>query len=412
MAFQTGLSGLNVAAADLDVIGNNVANAGTVGFKSSRAEFADVYAASLSGGGGSQIGLGSRVADVAQRFTQGNVTATNNPLDLAINGKGFFRISDGGAIAYTRNGQFHLDAEGYVVTGDGSQLTGYAADPSGNIVLSTPLPIQVSSSQLAPLPTAQFLADLNLDSRAAPPAAAVFNPTDPASFTQSTSGSVYDTLGNAHVFTLYFVKTAVAGQWNLHGTVDGTPVTDVDLGAGAGNPATLAFDSSGVMTTVMPVPASLTITGGAASPMAFTLDLAGSTQFGANFAVNALSQDGYTSGRLAGINIGGGGVIVGNYTNGQTKNLGQVALSTFANPQGLMPLGNNRWEATADSGLPVTGTPGDGNFGPLQSAAVEESNVDLTAELVRMITSQRVYQANAQTIKTQDAMLQTLVNLR
>ena len=412
MAFQTGLSGLNVAAADLDVIGNNVANASTVGFKSSRAEFADVYAASLSGGGGSQIGLGSRVAAVDQHFTQGNLTATNNPLDVAINGKGFFRISDGGAISYSRNGQFHLDSEGFVATTDGSKLTGYAADVGGNIVLSTPVPIQLSSSQLAPLATTKFLADLNLDSRAVPPVTASFDPTDPSSFTQSTSGSVYDTLGNAHVFTLYFVKTAVNGQWDLHGSVDGTPVASVDLGAGAGNPVSLTFNSSGVLTTAMPVPVSATVAGGAVTPVAFALDLVGSTQFGSNFGINSLSQNGYTSGRLAGINIGATGVIVGNYTNGQTKDLGQIALSTFANPQGLKPTGNNRWQESADSGLPITGVPGDGSFGPVQSAAVEESNVDMTAELVRMITAQRVYQANAQTIKTQDAMLQTLVNLR
>ena len=412
MAFQTGLSGLNVATADLDVIGNNVANAATIGFKSSRAEFADVYAASLSGGGGSQIGLGARIAAVGQQFTQGNLTSTSNPLDVAINGKGFFRVSDGGSIAYTRNGQFHLDSVGQLVTTDGLQVTGYAADITGNIVLSTPVPIQLSSSQLAPSATTQFLADLNLDSRAVPPVAPTFNPADPTSFTQSTSGSVYDTLGNPHVVTVYFVKTATPGQWDLHGSVDGTALANVDLGAGAGNPVTLNFDSSGVLTTAMPLATQLTIAGGAVSPLAFDLDLAGSTQFGSNFGVNSLSQDGFTSGRLAGINVGSEGVIVGNYTNGQTKNLGQIALSTFANPQGLKPVGNNRWEASADSGLPITGVPGDGSFGPLQAAAVEESNVDLTAELVRMITAQRVYQANAQTIKTQDAMLQTLVNLR
>ncbi len=412
MAFQTGLSGLNGAAADLDVIGNNVANASTVGFKGSRAEFADVYAASLSGGGGSQIGLGTRVAAVDQHFTQGNLTATNNPLDLAINGKGFFPVSDGGSIAYTRNGQFHLDSGGYVVTTDGLQLTGYAADATGNIVLSTPVALQLPSSQLAPSATSKFVADLNLDSRELPPATALFNATDPSSFNQSTSGSVFDTLGNPHVMSLYFVKTAVAGQWSMHGSVDGTPVANVDLGAGAGNPVTMAFNSSGVMTTAMPVPTSLTIVGGAVTPLAFNLDLTGSTQFGSQFGVNSLAQDGFTAGRLAGFNVSSDGIIVGNYTNGQTKNLGQVALSSFANPQGLKPVGNNRWEASSDSGLPVTGVPGDGNFGPIQSASVEESNVDLTAELVRMITAQRVYQANAQTIKTQDAMLQTLVNLR
>lgn len=412
MAFQTGLSGLNSAAADLDIIGNNVANASTVGFKGSRAQFADVYAASLSGGGSSQIGLGSRVAAVAQQFTQGNLTATSNALDLAINGKGFFRVSDGGTISYTRNGQFHVDSNGVVVTSDGLPLTGYVADASGNIVLSTPVPLQLSASQLAPSPTSQFMADLNLDSRAVPPVAAPFNPADPTSYTQSTSGAVYDTLGNSHVLTLFFVKSAVPGQWALQGSVDGTALADVDLGAGAGNPVNLNFNNAGVLTSAMPVSATLNLAGGAATPQAISLDFGGSTQFGADFSVNALSQDGYTSGRLAGINVSSEGIISGNYTNGQSNNLGQVALTTFANPQGLKPIGNTRWEESADSGVPVTGVPGSGGFGPLQSAAVEEANVDLTAELVRMITAQRVYQANAQTIKTQDAMLQTLVNLR
>jgi flagellar hook protein FlgE len=242
---------------------------------------------------------------------------------------------------------------------------------------------------------------------------AVFDPNDPTSFNQSTSGTVYDTLGNPHIFTTYYIKSAVLGQWAMQATVDGTALTNVDLGAGAGVPINLNFDNMGVLTTAMPVnPVSLTIATGAVSPLSFSLDFTGTTQFGAGFAVNSLAQDGFTSGRLAGFNVGGDGIIVGNYTNGQTKKLGQVVLSTFANTTGLKPLGNNRWEETSDSGIAITGTPGNGNLGALQSAAVEESNVDLTAELVKMITAQRMYQANAQTIKTQDAMLQTLVNLR
>jgi flagellar hook protein FlgE len=258
-----------------------------------------------------------------------------------------------------------------------------------------------------------FSAGLNLDARATPPTIAVFNPADPTSFTSSTSGTVYDSLGNSHVFTMYFVKTATVGQWNLHGTVDGTAASNVNLGAGAGNPAVLNFNSSGALTTTMPLnPVSLTVGGGATTPLAFSLDFQGSTQYGSGFNVNAMNQDGYTSGRLTGFNIAGDGQILGQYSNGQGKTLGQVVLTNFANPQGLAPVGNNQWQETGESGLPLVGAPGSGSLGALQAAAVEDSNVDLTAELVSMITAQRVYQANAQSIKTQDQVLQTLVNLK
>jgi flagellar hook protein FlgE len=413
MAFQTALSGLNAAAQTLDVIGNNVANANTVGFKESRALFADVYAASLNGGGANSVGIGVKVDGIQQEFSQGNITTSNNPLDLAINGKGFFRVSDNGAIYYTRNGQFHLDNAGNLVTAENLQVTGYGVNVAGAIVPSAPAPLQISSAQLPPTLTTSLKPNLNLDSREAVPATAVFNPTDPTSYNESTSGTVYDSLGNSHVFTMYFVKTAVAGQWALHGTVDGTAVANVNLGAGAGAPINLTFNSSGALTTTMPIAAvALTITGGAATPLTFATDFAGSTQFGANFAVNSLYQDGYTSGRLSGFSVSGDGVIVGHYTNGQSKNLGQVVLANFSDPEGLKPLGNNRWEETSISGLAIVGVPQSGDLGALQAAAVEESNVDLTGELVNMITAQRVYQANAQTIKTEDSIMQTLVNLR
>jgi flagellar hook protein FlgE len=284
---------------------------------------------------------------------------------------------------------------------------------AGAIVPSAPAPLVVSSAQLAPTLTTTFKPNLNLDSRESAPPTATFSATDPTSYNESTSGTVYDSLGNAHVFTLFFAKTATAGQWSMHGTVDGTAAANVDLGAGAGNPVNLNFNNSGALTTAMPIGAvALTVGGGAATPLTFATDFAGSTQFGASFAVNSLYQDGYTSGRLSGFTVGGDGIVVGHYTNGQSKNLGQVVLANFANPEGLKPLGNNRWEETSASGLSVVGVPQSGDLGALQAAAVEESNVDLTAELVNMITAQRVYQANAQTIKTEDSIMQTLVNLR
>jgi flagellar hook protein FlgE len=413
MAFQSGLSGLNAASQSLDVIGNNVSNAATVGFKQSRVLFSDVFANSLNGSGASAIGIGTKVAAVEQEFTQGAITVTNNPLDIAINGKGFFRLSENGVISYTRNGQFHIDDAGFIVTADNLQVTGYGVDAAGNIVPTSPAAMQVSSTQLAPTPTSAFRSSLNLDSSESLPATALFNANDPTSYNDSTSGSVIDSLGNSHVFTMYFVKTAVAGQWDLHSTVDGTAVANVNLGAGAGLPINLNFNSGGALTTAMPIGAvALTIGGGAASPLTFSLDFSGTTQFGAGFAVNSLVQDGFKSGRLAGFNVSADGTIVGNYTNGQSRNLGQFALASFADQRGLSPLGSGRWAETADSGLPVVGAPGSGDLGAVQASATESSNVDLTAELVNMITAQRIYQANAQSIKTQDAVLQTLVNLK
>ena len=412
MSFNAGLSGLNAAAQNLDVIGNNIANSGTVGFKQSRALFADVFANSLNGSGSTAIGIGTQVAAIEQEFTQGAISTSSNPLDMAVNGKGFFRLSDSGAASYTRNGQFHLDNAGYVVTSNNLQVTGYGVDSSGTVVPTAPVPLQISSSQLPPTVTSSFATSLNLDARQTVPTTAVFNTADPTSFNNTTSGTVIDSLGNSHVFTMYFVKTATAGQWDLHATVDGGATSTVDLGAGAGLPVQLNFDTSGALTTTMPLtPVALTVTGGA-NNISMDLNFSGSTQFGAGFAVNSLVQDGFASGRLAGFNIGADGVIVGNYTNGQSRNLGQFVLANFADPSGLSPLGNGRWEETSDSGLPVVGTPGAGDLGAVQSLATESSNVDLTAELVNMITAQRAYQANAQSIKTEDQVLQTLVNLK
>jgi flagellar hook protein FlgE len=412
MAFQQGLSGLNSATKNLDVISNNVANAATVGFKGSRALFADVFANSLNGAGASQVGIGSKIAAVSQEFGQGNVTSTNNPLDVAINGNGFFRVSKDGTISFSRNGQFHLNPDGYLVNTENQRVTGYGTDASANIIATAPIDIRLSTSDIPPLETSTFRFGANLDAGAAQPTSTPFNKADPRSYNNTTSGSVYDTLGNAHTFSYYFVKTPTSGQWNVYGAVDDTAISNVDLGSGAGNPLVLDFDDDGGLTTTMPVTASLAIAGGATSPITFSLDMSEMTQFGSPFSVNALYQDGYASGRLAGINIGSDGTIKGRYTNGQSQDLAQIVLAQFANPNGLKSIGQNQWADSPDSGLPVIGVPGSGSLGVVQSSAVEDSNVDLTAELVAMITAQRFYQANAQSIKTQDEVMQTLVNLR
>ena len=413
MSFQSGLSGLNAATKNIDIIGNNVANASTVGFKSSRAIFSDVYASALSGAGSSNIGIGTAIASVQQQFTQGNITVTNNPLDLAVNGRGFLRFDNNGSVAYSRNGQLHLDSTGYIVNANNLKLTGYPVDVNNKIVQSAPVPIRLSTSDISPSATTKIEATLNLDSRAQPIGAA-FDPTNASTYTSSTSTAVYDSLGNPHSLTFYFAKAAGAGAWDLHATVDGGAVAAVNLGAGAGNPVTLTFNSSGVLTPPPAMPlagVAVTVAGGAVTPLVTSLDFTGSTQFGAEFAVSSLSQDGFTSGRLTGVDVSEDGTILGRYSNGQANTLGQIVLANFANQEGLRPVGNNLWEESADSGGPVVGTPRTGSFGSIQSAAVEDSNVDLTKELVDMITAQRIYQANAQTIKTQQTVDQTLINL-
>lgn len=406
MSFQQGLSGLNAAAKNLDVIGNNVSNASTVGFKQSQAQFADVYANSLTGAGGSGIGIGVKVAQIAQQFTQGNITATNNPLDMAINGGGFFRVDNGGEIAYQRNGQFQLDKNGYIVNPSGAKLTGYTPNAAGVLSTGAPAALAINTADLTPQETTEVNTVLNLDSTETA-LATTFDMNDPETYHSSTAVSVYDSLGNQHMLQTYYVKTG-SGTWDVYAANDGVQIA----GSGPdGQVTTLTFNSSGVLTGGGQFSVTAPVTTGA-SAMNVDFDYTGTTQFGAAFSVNTLNQDGYTSGRLAGFNIGADGTILGRYTNGQSAVLGQVVLANFANPNGLQQIGNNMWSETATSGTPLVGTPDSGGLGVLQSSAVEDSNVDLTAELVNMITAQRVYQANAQTIKSQDAVLQTLVNLR
>jgi len=407
MGFQQGLSGLNAAAKDLDVIGNNVANANTVGFKGSQAQFADVYANAQGGSTGAAVGIGVKVAAIAQQFGQGNVTSTGNPLDMAISGQGFYQLDNNGAIAYSRNGQFQMDQNGFIVNTQGHKLSGYPVNPlTGVIAVGSVGPLQLPTAAIPPNPTTTSVVGVNMDSRATVPVTAPFNPTDPTSYNSSTAMTIYDSLGNNHIATLYFVKTAVANTWNAHMTVDNLPAAGTPLGA-------MTFSSSGLLTApALPVATTVAYTNGSATPQAMTLDFATTTQFGAAFGVTTLNQNGYTSGQLNGFSTSADGTIMGRYTNGQSQPLGQVLLVNFANAQGLQPLGNNEWSSTASSGQPLVGVPGTASLGILQSGAVEDSNVDLTAELVNMITAQRWYQANAQTIKAQDTIMQTITNLR
>ena len=420
MSFQQGLSGLNAASKNLEVIGNNIANSNTFGSKASRGEFSDVYANALNGSGSSAVGIGTTLSAVSQQFTQGNITSTENPMDLAINGGGFFQVGSANSpVMYSRNGQFKVDRSGYIVNNDALRLMGYPADGTGVIQPGNAVALQLPTAGINPQASSEIEIEMNLDARAAvtaPAAGAAIDFSDPRTYNNATSLTVYDAKGQDVALTYYFQKAAT-DTWNVFVTANGAPVNGTAAAPLA--TTTINFPSNGGTPTApvgavsFDIPASVNAVG--AQTLAITgvqLTLSGATQYGAGFGVTNLSQNGYAPGQLTGISIEGNGVVMARYSNGQNKPAGQIELATFRNPQGLQPQGGNAWARSFASGDPILGVAGEGNLGVLQSGALEESNVDLTAELVSMITAQRIYQANAQTIKTQDQVLQTLVNLR
>jgi flagellar hook protein FlgE len=428
MGFQQGVSGLNASAKNLSVIGNNVANASTVGAKASRAEFADVYARS-SGADGTNIGLGTQVATVAQQFRQGNVSMTDNPLDVAINGNGFFQMQDSnGTTLYSRNGQFQVDRSGYVVNASGEKLLGRAVNAEGSLLAGPATPVQVPTAGIAPSQTTEVSLEINLDARDeatySETADVSIDFTDDKTYNDATSQTLYDSKGQAVSVTYYFQKTD-SNVWNMYATIDGSPV-EVD----GDNPvpqAVLRFPDDGTSPTIYNLDGSettlpLKITFPAPTDEAVSdawneitdveFDLGNMTQFGSVFGPTDVSQDGFPPGRLTSVSIGSDGTFMASYSSGQSSPIARVELAIFRNSQGLQPLGGNVWAGTYDSGDAILGVPGGGNLGLLESKSVEESNVDLTNELVSMMVAQRIYQANAQTIKTEDSVMQTLVSLR
>ncbi|MCP1572083.1 flagellar hook protein FlgE [Herbaspirillum rubrisubalbicans] len=429
MSFQQGLSGLNGAAKSLDVIGNNVANASTVGFKQSQTQFADMYANSMNRSGNSPVGIGVTVADVSQQFTQGNITSSNNPLDIAINGDGFFQVSSSltnQSPMYGRNGQFQLDKNGYIVNPsmNGAYLMGWAAGASGG----DPVALQIDTSSIPATTTTTINTKVNLDSRSPNiPTTTVFNANDPTTYTNSTGVTIYDSLGNPYSVQTYYVKnppntsvTPPTTTWDVYAKVGSNTLVTTSGGTTPLKLGSMTFNSTGALVSGGSMTIDLTSAGPNANIAAgggnfastIALNYAGSTQTGSAFVNLAQSQNGMPPGTLSSFSIDKDGTIVGSYSNQQTKNLGNVVLVNFANPNGLQPLGNNLYQATGAAGSPLVGKPSTGTFGTLQARAVEDSNVDLTAELVNMIVAQRVYQANSQTIKVQDTVLQTLVSLR
>ncbi len=405
MPFRIALSGLNAATADLNVTANNIANSNTSGFKASRAEFADVFAVGSTDFRSNQVGNGVRLSKIAQQFAQGNISFTDSSLDLAVNGTGFFTLHDPSGYAYTRNGSFSVDRDGFVVSDKNQRLQVYPALAGGGFNSGTLTDLSLSTTQSPPQATTSGEVGVNLPASAAVPAVAVFDPTNPLSYTNSTSTAVYDSLGNQYTATFYFIKTAVPNSWNVAMTVDGTQV-------GGLFPAT--FDANGQLLT--PAGGDIAFPAfappGGAAPMTMTFNILNSTQYGDQFGVNALTQDGFSSGRLTGIDIDDTGIVFARFTNGRAIQIGQLALSNFPNPQGLRQLGDTTWGETFNAGTVIRGAPGSASFGLIQAGALEESNVDLTKELVNMITAQRNFQANAQMITTADQITQTIINIR
>ncbi len=406
MSFQTGLSGLNAASRNLDVIGNNIANANTVGAKVARAEFSEIVAASTIAANGRTEGIGVEVTAVSQQFTQGSVNVTGGNLDIAINGAGFFRLTlPDGSAAYSRAGEFKLDTEGNIVTNTQAKLMGFPTSAAGVATSSTLQPMQLPTG--TPIPasaTTAITAEFNLNA-----AAPVWNaptPTTPLT-TYGTSLTVYDSQGAEIPASVYMRKTA-SDTWQVY-----TDPTS-DATATATLAATLTFGTNGQLLSSVPAVAAITVTSpnpniGTFAP---TVDMSKATQYATTFAVTDLRQDGYAPGDFVALNIGDNGVISARYSNGQIQAAGQIALADFRNVQGLRPSSSGNWVETVASGQPIVGGPGVGKFGSLRAGALEESNIDLTSELVNMMTAQRTYQANAQTIKTQDQVLSTLTQLR
>jgi flagellar hook protein FlgE len=469
MSFNIALSGLNAAQKDLDITSNNIANVNTTGFKESRAEFVDVYAASLLSAGKTKVGDGVLTADVAQQFSQGSIKFTNNSLDLAITGNGLFAtVPEVGSLetSYTRAGQFKLNQENFIVNSQGGHLLGFPVNADGSsasVNLSTAEPIRIPTASGAPKKTSEVDVRMNLPAGEAyiPSAPGNFDPTDPSTFNHSTSSTIFDSFGDSHIMTYYFVKdnpTTNPNQWMMFTAVDGEMV-DLEADPGQNNPiagatsgplsdrvlpsppydgaetgvvgARLTFNSLGDFTDIVPSLADGglntralggNILSNGADPtqtisVNFNLDPLGPnpnepTQFASSFEVTSLQQDGLAVGRLTGIDIGGDGLVRAIYSNGASEPLSRIAMVDFANEQGLKQIGSTGWKESISSGEALAGEAGKGTFGSISSSALEQSNVNLTSELIDLISAQRNFQANSRALEVGNQLNQTILQIR
>jgi flagellar hook protein FlgE len=408
MSLTTELSGVQAAQTYLDTVGNNVANVNTTGFKLSNPDFADLYVT----GAAATPGLGVETNSLAQSFAQGTIGQTGNPLDVAISGNGFFQVQTGSGTAYTRDGAFQMNSHGYLTTTSGTLLLGYAPAVPGGASTSSLQPIQISTASLPASATGKLSINLDLPTTDAPINTTMhpFKIGDTTSYNESTSTSVFDSLGTGNSLTTYYTEVSGSGsppKWQTNWELTSTSGKLIASGAGP----TLSFNSAGNLVSGSGTISVSTLPDGAA-PLKIALDYTGSTLSNLGFAVNSVQNNGSGSGQFSSISIAANGQITGQYSNGGTRNLGTIALANFANPQGLSPLSDNLWEATAASGLPLSGVPGSGSLGQLQSSALENSNVDLTSQLVELIVAQQAYQANTQGINIDQQDFQKLITIQ
>jgi len=455
MSFNIALTGLAAAQKDLDVTANNIANVNTTGFKESRAEFADVYASSVFSSGKTKNGDGVQTTMVAQQFHQGSLQFTNNSLDLAITGEGYFAMTDDLSsqdLTYTRAGAFKLNQDNFMVDAKGNFLQAFPVDSSTgdttSVSLSTTDPIQIPDSSGSPRATENVFLSFNLDATA-DPTGLDFDPTSSGTYNSSTSTTVYDSLGEPHILQYFFAKqdpaspTGAENSWDVYATLDGKVVGsngEEQTTATYAPLTTLGFNSSGLPSTTGGVANTNTTTfdeillpAGSGAGLSTLLDNGATfpstgielnwrdenntagripTQYSSGFEVKALDQDGSTVGRLAGIDIGTDGKIVASYSNGDSTFLGQVAMVRFPNSQGLSQVGDTSWKQSIDSGEPVAGEAGSGTFGGINSSALEQSNTNLTNELVDLITAQRNYQANSRALEVNSTIQQSILQIR
>ncbi|MCE5982431.1 MULTISPECIES: flagellar hook protein FlgE [Pseudomonas] len=440
MSFNIGLSGLYAANKQLDVTGNNIANVATTGFKSSRAEFADVYSANKLGVGTSNIGNGVRLAAVSQQFKNGEINNTGNVLDMGIQGQGFFVLSDNGSLSYTRAGAFQTNKDNYVVTADGLRLRGYGVDENGKIINGVLTDLKIDTSALAPKSTTSIDQGLNLNSSdKIIPAATTFSPTDENSWNKTFATKIYDSQGNEHVMDQYYVKTGT-NTWKSYTLIDGrNPLNPAEEPPKALE-GTIEFNSDGSVKTMTAgaagsgyevvnkvfkltgwIPAEVTnpnakppvwgTNGSAANAGGIAIDMTDTTSYNTPTTRLSQSQDGYATGILSSLSIDSSGVMFASFSNQQSRAIGQVAIASFANEQGLQPMGGTRWTETYASGIPGIDAPKTGTLGAIASNSLEDSNVNLTNELVELIKAQSNYQANAKTISTQSTIMQTIIQM-
>ncbi|MBH3340346.1 flagellar basal body protein FlgE [Pseudomonas mendocina] len=391
MSFNIAMTGLSAVNEQLNTISHNIANAGTTGFKSSRTEFGSIYADSQA--------MGVEVLATTQSISQGgSLVTTGRSLDLAISGGGFFVTRGGnGDVSYTRAGVFGADKDNNIVNAAGQTLQGYPVDAAGNLQVGAMGDLQLQNANLPARATDSLAFVMNLDSNQTVPATAPFDPADVNTYNSTYTTKVFDSQGKEHTLTQYFVKTG-DNSWEAHYYAGGAAV---------GAPQTLTFGTNGTLTAPAgPVNVGFALPG--VDPMAIAIDYSNSSQYGSDFVVTTNRASGYAAGEQTGLSVEKDGMVYANYSNGQRMLQGQVALATFANAGGLKNISGTAWVETADSGAALIGVPGVGPFGALVAGSLENSNVDLTQQLVGLMEGQRNYQANTKVLTTNKELTQVL----